>query len=106
MIRCAPAHDTVRLRDGDVPLEWQSLREALADWTDWDGAGYALGVSLGLMPARKGWGGAKHVFWSKHPIGSMLYEMLEQLVVAEVLETRDEPDKQYRWNPSFRGDWD
>jgi hypothetical protein len=32
-------------------MERQSLREALSDWSDWDGAGHALGVCLGLMPA-------------------------------------------------------
>ncbi len=88
-------------------MERQSLREALEHWTDWDGAGHALGVCLGLMPPpEQGFGRAKHVFWSNHEIGNMLYAMLDQLVAAGVLETRDEPDRQYRWNPAFRGSWE
>ena len=87
-------------------MERPSLREALADWSDWDGAGYALGICLGLMPPEPGWGRAKHVFWSNHDIGNMLYAMLDQLVTASVLEKRDEPDIQYRWNPAFRGSWE
>jgi hypothetical protein len=86
-------------------MEWRSLRDALNEWTDWDVAGYALAVSLGLMAARQDWGGEKHVFWSNHPIGNMLYGMLDELVTHGVLETRDEPDRQYRWNRGFRGDW-
>jgi hypothetical protein len=27
-------------------------------------------------------------------------------VAAGVLEKRDEPDFQYRWNPAFRGSWE
>jgi hypothetical protein len=87
-------------------VERQSLREALSDWRDWDGAGYTLGICLGLMPPEPGWGRAKHVFWSNHEIGNMLYAMLDQLVAAGVLEKRDEPDIQYRWNPAFRGSWE
>ena len=87
-------------------MERPSLRDTLAGWTDWDGAGHALGICLGLMPPDPGWGRAKHVFWSDHAIGRMLYAMLDQLVAAGVLETRDEPDKQYRWNSEFRGSWE
>ena len=87
-------------------MELRSLREALADWSDWDGAGCALGTCLGLVPPGPGWGRAKHVFWSNHEIGNMLSVMLDQLVVAGVLETRDEPDNQYRWNLAFRGSWE
>ena len=87
-------------------MERQSLREALADWSDWDGAGYALGMCLGLMPPEPRWGCAKHAFWLNHEIGNMLYAMLDQLVTAGMLEKRDEPDIQYRWNPAFCGSWE
>ena len=83
-----------------------TLREALSSWSDWDGAGYNLGICLGLMPDVPGWGRAKHVFWSDNEIGRMLYHMLDQLVAAGVFEKRDEPDFQYRWNPAFRGSWE
>jgi hypothetical protein len=36
----------------------------------------------------------------------MLRGMLEQMTTAEILEKRDEPDDQYRWNPDFRGSWE
>jgi len=87
-------------------MERQSLREALSDWRDIDVAGYALGIALGLMPPKPAFGRAKHVFWSNNEIGTMLYAMLDQLVAAGVLEKRDEPDFQYRWNPAFRGSWE
>ena len=83
-----------------------TFKDMLGDWTDWDGAAYSLGISLGLMPNASSFGRAKHVFWSNHPIGTMLYVMLDQLVEAGILEKRDEPDFQFRWNPSFRGSWE
>jgi hypothetical protein len=83
-----------------------TLREALSDWSDWDSASYSLGICLGLMPDEPAFGRAKSVFWPNHEIGRMLYNMLDQLVAAGVLEKRDEPDFQYRWNPAFRGSWE
>ena len=85
-----------------------TLREALPDWHDWDGAAYHLAVCLGLMNDEPGLfeTRAKHVLWSNNPIGNMLYGMLDQLVAAGVLESRDEPDKQFRWNAAFRGSWE
>jgi len=83
-----------------------TLRESLSDWRDWDGAAYALAECIGLVPPWNGWGRTKHVFWSDHPIGNLLYATLEQLVAVGVLESRDEPDNQYRWNPAFRGSWE
>jgi len=58
------------------------------------------------MPDTPGWGKAKHVFWSNHPVGNLLNSMLEQMVTEGILEKRDEPDFQYRWNPRFRGSWE
>ena len=83
-----------------------SLRESLAEWSDWDGAAYSLAVCLGLMPEGIFPGRAKHVFWSNHEIGEMLFGMLDRLVEAGVLEERNEPDMQYRWRSDFRGSWE
>jgi hypothetical protein len=58
------------------------------------------------MPPQPIFGRAKHVFWSDHPIGNALYRMLDELVGVGVLEKRDEPDTQYRWNPTFQGSWE
>jgi hypothetical protein len=83
------------------------LREALADWTDWDFAAYYLARALGVMREDVRFHlEAKHVFWSNHPIGEMLYATLEHLVEVGVLQKREEPDDQYRWNPDFRGSWE
>jgi hypothetical protein len=70
----------------------QGLRDELRDWTDVDIAG--------VLPP------AKHVFWSNHPVGTMLYEVLGKLVAVGVLEQRYEPDIRYRWNPAFVGSWE
>jgi hypothetical protein len=83
-----------------------TIKSRLGDWTDWDGAAYSLGICLGLMPDQSGFGAAKHVFWSNHPVGNTLNRILELLVEQGILEKREEPDIQYRWNPSFRGSWE
>ena len=83
------------------------LRDALADWTDWDVAAYELARALDLMGDGVRFHlEAKHVFWSNHPIGNMLYETLQRLDEVGVLQYREEPDHQYRWNPDFRGSWE
>jgi hypothetical protein len=84
-----------------------TLRDRLRDWTDWDVAEWELARSLGLMH-----GGVrfhlepKHVFWTDNSIGQMLRDVLGQLTRIGVLEFREEPDNQYRWNPDFRGSWE
>jgi hypothetical protein len=83
-----------------------SLKQALSNWTDADIAAYHLALCLGLMTpdidfATK----AKHVFWATNPIGDMLYQMLDALAQHTVLEKRDEPDYQFRWNADFKGSW-
>jgi hypothetical protein len=85
-----------------------TLREALDDWTDWDGAEYRLAIAIGLIdPVRSPFETkAKHVFWSNHDVGNALHDVLEMLVKLGVLEKRDEPDTQYRWNREYRGTWE
>lgn len=87
-------------------LQDTNLKSRLIEWTDWDWAAYSLGVCLGLMPDEPDFGTAKHVFRSNHPIGAMLYSMLNTLVEQGVLEHRDEAGVQYRWRQSFQGSWD
>src|SRR5262245_17492794 len=84
-----------------------TLRDALADWTDRDGAEYKLALALGLMDDSVR--GMKWVFWSNNPIGTMLSTMLRQLIDVGALEYRDDPgltDYQERWNSTFRGGWE
>jgi hypothetical protein len=83
-----------------------TLKGRISDWTDWDWAAYSLGICLGLMPDAAAFGAAKHVFWSNHPVGDLLYSMLDRMVEQGILEKRDEPDIQCRWSPSFRGSWE
>ena len=85
----------------------QSLRESLAEWTDWDFAAFAVAQSLGLMgPDVNSATEAKHVFWSSNPVGVALHNILGDLVSAGILENRGEPDDQCRWIPAFLGSWE
>jgi hypothetical protein len=84
-----------------------TLKEELSNWTDADFAAYALAECLGLMaPDVEFSTRAKHVFWAANPIGTVLSAMLNSLVDVGVLEKRDEPSYQYRWNSKFRGSWE
>jgi hypothetical protein len=84
-----------------------TLKEALSDWTDFDFAAYDLALCLGLMSADIEFATrAKHVFWAANPIGTMLYQMLHELAKQSILEERDEPDHQFRWNTNFKGSWE
>jgi hypothetical protein len=40
----------------------------------------------------------KWVFWTENPLGTARWETLHSLARAGVLEYRDEPDDQFRWN--------
>lgn len=72
------------------------LRDALADWTDWDVAAFELGHALGVFEDRT-FLDVKHVFWTSNSLGGGLHTSLHALVAAGVLEHRDEGDDQYRW---------
>ena len=66
-----------------------------------------MSQSLGLMnPEVRFAVEAKHVYWSNNPIGNALYDILMKLVEIGVLEHRDEPTDQVRWNSRFRGTWE
>ncbi len=83
------------------------LKQMIEDWTDMDGAQYALALSLGLMDESVNiCTDAKHVFWTDNPIVSLLDRMLDDMVSVGILLKRSEPDFQYRWNPHFRGSWE
>lgn len=74
------------------------LSEGLADWTDWDGAAFLVGCSLGIFGDSETFTKVKWVFWTDNPLGNALHEVLLQLVGAGVLERREEPDEQFRWS--------
>jgi len=88
-------------------MQLQTLRDHLNDWTDSDIAAFYLAQSIGLMSPEVNFAvEAKHVFWSHHPVGITLSDMLRELAALGVLQYRDEPDYQYRWNPAFVGSWE
>jgi len=78
----------------------QSLREALSDWQDVDGAMYHLAVALGVLTDSRPWGGRKDLFWTNNPVGNALFEQLRQLAELGVLEF-DEDETRFRRNPAF-----
>ena len=73
-----------------------SLRDALADWTDCDGAMEELGTALGIIPKD---GNHKATYWTKNPVSDFLMQTLWNLLDLGVLEVREEPDFQFRWIP-------
>lgn len=78
------------------------------DWMDWDGAAYELGCALGLFDPKKHpfQTKVKHVFWTNNPVGNALHECLNWLARVGIMERRDEPDIQFRWNSEFQGTWE
>ena len=79
-----------------------ALADELADWTDWDRAGYVLGLQLGVLTgnfATKN----KHVFWTDNTVGNGLHDVLLALSRAGILERREEPDEQFRWRGPITG---
>ncbi|WP_051950628.1 hypothetical protein [Actinacidiphila yeochonensis] len=80
-------------------MEPTALRDALADWTDHDIAGYRLGRHLGVFPRERTFGSVKRLFWiADYPVGEALVEMLDLMAAAGVL-LKDEEELRYRWNP-------
>lgn len=84
------------------------LKEALQEWSDVPSAQMTLAINIGLMTVGTNYQvDAKHVFWSNHPVGNMLENVLKQLVQLNILEYRETPDdNEYRWNPAYKGGWE
>ncbi|MEU1689031.1 hypothetical protein [Micromonospora sp. NPDC005707] len=74
-----------------------ALADDLSDWTDWDGAAFALGRTLGLF-AGCDFVEVKHVFWTSGALGDGLHDALLALSEAGVLDRREVPDEQFRWH--------
>ncbi len=74
----------------------KTLKEYLADWTDFDGACWALGVVIGQFPPESEMSDFKGVFWSRNDLGEGLFSALESLVKAGLLEFEEE-ECRFRW---------
>ena len=90
--------------------ELSNLNSVLKDWTEIDTAAFHIGVALGIIPPLQdkkeiyNFGGKKWVFWTQNPLGTALFNILETLVSADVLEKHEGDDHLYRWNKDF--DWE
>jgi hypothetical protein len=80
----------------------ETLRVALANWTDFDASAHMLAQCLGIKPPQLRMKDVKWVYWSENPLGTMLHSTLERLSELRALEKREEPDLQYRWNSDYR----
>lgn len=75
------------------------LGELLAEWQDYDYAGYLLGKVVGVFPEHQTFSSVKRMFWMDgYPLGEMLVDMLDRMAAAGVL-LKDEDDLRYQWNP-------
>lgn len=74
-----------------------TLRDSLKNWVDIDGAQYELGKCLGIID--EDFQDAKHMLWSNHFIGNILFEILDFLEEKGLIKMRDHDDfgLQYKW---------
>jgi hypothetical protein len=89
-------------------VDSDTLKDGLNDWLDRDSAAFALAVSLGILPGGANYQNTsvKYVFWSRNPLGEMLYDHLDKLVRLGIVEHREAEDDFYRWDPLFKGTWE
>lgn len=81
-----------------------TLKNALENWMDFDGAQYELAKTLGIMTEADDFcTTVKHVFWTNNSLGNSLSDILESLVDAGVLLQND--DQEFKWNSDYRGSW-
>jgi hypothetical protein len=80
----------------------ETLRLALADWTDFDASAHALAQCLGIIPSQLQMREVKWIYWSENCLGAVLHSTLERLFELGALEKREQPDLQYRWCSTYR----
>jgi hypothetical protein len=84
------------------------LAEQLSNWTDIDVAAWHLAISLGLMqPPRPDaqafdFGGRKDLFWTRNPIGDLMFRLLDDLHDLGAVEAHPEDDHLLRWSPAYQ----
>jgi hypothetical protein len=92
-----PADADEECSTGGCPSRRVGVRKTLADWTDWDVAAFRLGRAIGLYELEQEWFRRKGTMWTDNREGAGLHDALLALADAGVLETRSEPDEQFRW---------
>ena len=73
--------------------------DATEQWVDWDVAAWLLARAVGVPLPSEFWA-CKGTFWTDNPMGNGLHDALVALYRAGILDRRDEPDEQFRWNLS------
>ena len=84
-----------------VLAQFGSLKEALADWQDADVAAYYLARCLGIIEHNVSFAASKSIVFTSNPVSDMLYQTLNRMVEARVLE-HDADEQRYRWCQSSR----
>ena len=84
------------------------LKLLFKDWVDFDIAQYYLACSLGILAyqedLRLEFNKVRGLFENRNRVGGALFQMLEQMVNAGMLERHD--DLGYRWNDNFMLFWE
>ena len=77
-------------------MEPGSFRDTLTDWTDWDIAGWRLGIALGVYPADTPFTWARSAYHGPTPTppADALLSVLDRLVEVGLLQ---ESEHEYRW---------
>lgn len=79
-----------------------TLADQLTDWTDIDVAEHALAICIGIAESESVFNEAKARYWSNNTTGNALAACLNTLADAGILESRKEPDIQFRWAESSK----
>jgi hypothetical protein len=87
--------------------KYTSLKERLSVWSSWDITSYEVGACLGFwpnfgaLPGNDPWHGIKGVIWSSNILGDSINVFISALVDEGMLEKRDDPDIEFRWNINY-----
>lgn len=85
----------------DAPRPINPFREIIRDWQNIHAARASLASCLGLIMPNEQMHPPPWLAQEENPSTRILLPMLEELVTCTVLEVRDAPVRQFRWNPRF-----
>ena len=78
-----------------------SFKDDLRNWTDFDGAGFCLGVYLGFFK-RDEFQKVKGLLWTQNSVSDALYDSLDLMVKCGILLKNDDED-QFKWGKNEQG---